>query len=264
MRKWIMLLIPVVLVFGFVRGQTQTQITGRMIMERVDLNPQPRTSVANLKLVIETVHGGEVYTKVRELIRYKKDYDSGEYTSKTMLRFVKPLIAKGIGYLSWQYRNGDYEQWLFLPRLKVAKKISRKDKSHSFMGTEFSYEELSGRDLDAAVYSLVDQDTCDGDSCYVIDATPLGESQYSRRRIWVNRRQWIIKRVEFFNDREQKVKILSLPEHEKISGYWTVKSMIMRNLQNGNKTTLTLSDVRYNTGLRDDFFTETFLVKLDW
>ena len=62
---------------------------------------------------------------------------------KSMMYFLKPPADKGVSFLTWEHKKQDDDQWLYLPALKRVKRISAADKSKSFMGTDFSYNDLA-------------------------------------------------------------------------------------------------------------------------
>ena len=68
------------------------------------------------------------------------------------MEFVSPADVKGTKFLSYSHIKKDDDQWLYLPALKRVKRIASKNKSGSFMGSEFSYEDLSSFDADKYIY----------------------------------------------------------------------------------------------------------------
>ena len=115
------------------------------IMDRVYAIRKPKTSIMEIRLEITRKKRNKEKTKVREFIRYEKYYDKGKYRSKSMARFNTPKVVKGAGLLSWVQKNGQTDQWFFLPKLKTAKKVKGKEKSKSFLNTDFIYEDLQSR-----------------------------------------------------------------------------------------------------------------------
>jgi hypothetical protein len=65
--------------------------------------------------------------------------------------------------------------------------------------------------------------------------------------------------VEFFDRKDQLLKVMTIPEVRKDGDYWTILKMVMENIQKPHRTILEVSDVQYDTGIEDSFFTERFL-----
>jgi hypothetical protein len=125
------------LLFKVIFGQ---DLTAYEVMDRVYSIPKPKTSIMEIRLEITRKKRDKEKTKVREFTRYEKYYEKGKYRSKSMARFNKPNVVKGTGLLSWSQRNGQTDQWFFLPKLKTAKKVKGKEKSKSFLNTDFIYD----------------------------------------------------------------------------------------------------------------------------
>ena len=117
-------------------------LTPKEILTYVASHPKPESSITEIRLEISREKKGKKKVKVREFTRYEKVYKSGEFTSKSLARFHKPKIVKGTSFLSWVYKNGKTEQWFALPKIQKAKKVKAKDKSKSFLNTDFTYEDL--------------------------------------------------------------------------------------------------------------------------
>ena len=91
---------------------------------------------------------GQKRTRKMSMIILEKD--GGD---KSLMTFVSPKDVKGTKFLSYSHINKDDDQWLYLPALKRVKRIASKNKSGSFMGSEFSYEDLSSFDADKYSYT---------------------------------------------------------------------------------------------------------------
>ena len=68
------------------------------------------------------------------------------------------------GFLTYDYDDPvrDDDQWLYLPALKKTKRIATGDKSGSFMGSDFSYADLTSRELDRYDFRLMKQAEVNG------------------------------------------------------------------------------------------------------
>lgn len=238
------------------------QLTPREIMERVDAQPEPEDVVSTSTMTLVKLVGPKEKQRVREVKRYQKFYTRGEFSSKSLIHFLKPADVKGTGFLMWEYSEAgkDDDQWLYLPALQKVKRIVARQKSEQFMGTDFTYEDLAGRDIDEDTYTSLGEEPVFDEECYRIQATPNEKnSQYSKRIVWVSKTQWLIRKVEFYDTKERLLKILWIPDVQKDGDYWTLNQLIMENVQKSHKTVLDVSGVGYDSRLGDDFFTERFL-----
>ncbi|MFH1851970.1 MAG: outer membrane lipoprotein-sorting protein [Candidatus Neomarinimicrobiota bacterium] len=241
-------------------------MTAREIMLRVDNQPEPKSMIATTQMTLVTVKRGTVKERVREITRHQRNYTSGEFASKSLIRFQQPADVKGTGFLMWEYNDDrDDDQWLFLPALGKVKRIVAREKGENFMGSDFTYEDMSGRDIEDDHFTLLGEEKLGAVDCYKIEAVPItGETSYRRRVTWIDKEKWLAIRVEFYDQKQNNLlKVLTIDELRKNGPYWTVLKMRMENVQTEHKTLMDISDVQYDTGIRDDFFTERFLMRVD-
>ena len=249
------LIFILLLTIGF--GQ---DLTADEIMDRAYTLPKPKTSIMEIRLEITRKKRNKEKTKIREFTRYEKYYEKGKYRSKSMARFNKPKVVKGTGLLSWVQRNGQTDQWFFLPKLKTAKKVKGKEKSKSFLNTDFIYEDLESRR--AGVDSLISIGTefIDGEQCRVIMAWPKDQSSYFARKLWVNMQNWQISKVEYYTSESEREKTLILSDFIEISGFTTPGKMLM-DIGNGNRTLMQITSYKPDIGLNEEIFSKSFLMK---
>ncbi len=241
------------------------QLSGREIMMKVDAQPEPKSMIATTEMMLISVKRGRTKERLRRITRHQKNYQSSEFDSKSLVRFHHPADVKGTGFLMWEYRGDkDDDQWLFLPALGKVKRIAAREKGENFMGSDFSYEDMSGRDIDDDHFSLLGEEELNGVNCYKIEAVPIeGESSYKKRIVWVDPSRWLAIKVEYYDKKDRLLKIMNIDEFRKDGPYWTVLKMRMENVQDNHKTIMDISDVQYDSGIRDDYFTERFLMRVD-
>ena len=130
----------------------------KKIMEKVISQPNPATSISEVKLEIVRKRANKEKRKSRAFIRYEKRYKNNEYFQKSLVKFLEPKSVKGTGLLSWTKEDGSSDQWFFLPKLKIAKKVKSKEKSKSFMSTDFIYEDLEKRSINDDIFRYEGQE----------------------------------------------------------------------------------------------------------
>ena len=247
-----------VIIFGtFLSAQ---DLTPREILTYVGAHPKPESSISEIKLEISRNKKGKKKVKVREFTRYEKVYTSGKFISKSLARFHKPKIVKGTSFLSWVYKNGKTEQWFALPKIQKAKKVKAKEKSKSFLNTDFTYEDLESRSFGQDSLVSLGSDYHEGNICKVIMAWPKNKSSYFSRKIWVNSQSWTIAKVEFYLTESKKEKTLYVSDFIKKNGFSIAGRMVMEK-ENGDKTVMEVMSYKPDIGLQEEVFTQEFLVK---
>jgi len=155
--------------------------------------------------------------------------------------------------------------------LNRTRRVSQSNESDSFMGSDFSYSDITGVDINDWDYEIVKEtDEVDGHDCWVIDSTPkaenrkrlLAETGYEKRRIWVRKDNYYVVRGQYFLAKGKKMKLMQARDLHQIDGIWTAKSISMVTVKKKNilhKSLIEFSDVIYNSEVPDTLFSTSAL-----
>lgn len=180
----------------------------------------------------------------------------GEY--KTTLVFDKPLDVAGTSLLTYAHAKAASDQWIYLPAFKRVKKISDANKTGSFMGSEFTFEDINSMNIQIVKfqYTLIGTEVREGAIGWTVERDPIDEnSGYKRQVVWIDTLKFTVGKIEFFNREDKHVKTLTLTGYEKfLDRYWRPKEMKMENLENGKGTLLTWNRYRFKKGLKEKDF----------
>ena len=188
------------------------------------------------------------------------EQDNGD---KSLMTFLSPADVKGTKFLNYEHIKKDDDQWLYLPSLKRVKRIASKNKSGSFMGSEFSYEDLSSFDVDKYTYKgdakVV---TFDGKKMYKGERRPVTKnSGYTKQVSWIDKKTFLIQKVDYYDRKHEHLKTARFYDYKKISGVWRVGKMVMKNHQNDKKTILVWKNETIKNGLKEKNFHKRVLKK---
>ena len=203
--------------------------------------------------------------KQRRLVRYTATGADG--LSKVLVRFLAPRDIANTGLLIWEARDGDDDQWLYLPGAKKVRRIAASGKKNRFLGTDFAFEDLRPEALAAHRYESAGSEAIDGQDCWIIDAFPANEreaanSGYSKRRLWVRKDITQIVKREFYDPKGRLEKVQTDRRLVNVkASIWRPDEIEMHDLQSNGRTVLTLERRAMDTGLKDSFFTETELAR---
>lgn len=189
----------------------------------------------------------------------KRDYDKKE--EKYAVDILCPPDIKGTKFLVWAYPRISDERWIYLPSLRVIRRISTSDVSGSFIGTNFSYEDVSLRFVDDYTYRLLRSESFNGQECYVIEGIPkMEDTGYSKRIFWVRKDIFTLAKEEFYRKKDNNLwKVEEINDIKKIDGIWTYIKTTMYDLLEGSKTTVIFENLEFNTAIPDKIFTKRFL-----
>ncbi len=176
--------------------------------------------------------------------------------NKSLMTFLSPADVKGTKFLNYEHINKDDDQWLYLPAIKRVKRIASKNKSGSFMGSEFSYEDLSSFNVKKYIFSgNAKEETINGVNYFVGDRIPVSKSSgYTKETSWVDAKTFLIKKVDYYDRKKELLKTAVFDDYKKIKGIWRVGKMTMTNHENGKKTILVWENEKIKTGLKDRNF----------
>jgi len=213
---------------------------------------------ADLKMVLRDSKGNQAE---RELSSQRLEVQGDG--DKVLLTFKAPADIRNMALLSHTHSLRADDQWLFLPSLKRVKRISSKNKSGPFVGSEFAFEDLSSQEVEKYRYKFLRNEPCGGMVCHVVERYPEYEhSGYTRQVVWVEREQLLVLRTDYYDRKNSLLKTLSFKGYQQYAGkHWRPAEMHMHNHQTKKSTTLYWSNYQFGTGLVDRDFVKDKLSK---
>lgn len=181
---------------------------------------------------------------------------------KSLTRFTYPADINGTAFLVWEHPGAEDERFLFLPALARVRRIASSEAQESFVGSDFTYEDIGGREFDDYTYTLLD-DTAGNGAAYTLESRAKNpNARFPRIVSTVRKDNFIVTHAEIYNRRGEITKIYDAGRVEKVGKYWTVMAMTMKDLGQKTRTELTVEKVEYDIGLADDVFTRRELEKI--
>ena len=181
---------------------------------------------------------------------------------KSLTVFDEPRDVKGTALLTHAHKQEADDQWLYLPALKRVKRISSSNRSGSFMGSEFAYEDLSPPEVEKFTYRYLRDEPCGDLTCTVTERFPVDKkaSGYSRQVVWRDKDELRIWKVEYFDRKDAHLKTLTIGKYQQyLDKYWRAGEMNMVNHLTGKSTVLSWADYKFRTKLKDRDFSKTGL-----
>jgi len=180
---------------------------------------------------------------------------------RILIRFTYPNDIKGTAFLVWEHPDGDDERFLYLPGLGRTRRIAGAEAQDSFVGSDFTYEDISGRELDDYTYSMVEQDATwtapDGQRvpAYRIESRAKDpQARFPRVVSTVRKDNFVIVHADIHNRRDERQKVYDVRRLEQVQSIWTLSEIVMTNTAEQTHTELVVKSVRYNTGLEEADF----------
>lgn len=208
---------------------------------------------AAVKMTITDAQGR---TRSRAFTVMRRDEaDGGE--QKFYIYFSAPADVARMAFIVHKHLDRDDDRWLYLPAMDLVKRIAASDKRTSFVGSDFFYEDVSGRRLADDEHTLVK----DSGPYYVLKHTPKdkGSVEFDHYVMYVHKKTFLPTKVEYFDSKGALYRTMTVNAVKTVQGHPTVTKATMEDLRAKTKTVLEYSDVAYDLGLPDRVFKERSL-----
>ena len=97
---------------------------------------------------------------------------------RSLVRVLAPSEVAGTAFLFVEKKGGDDEQYMYLPSLRVVRRIVGEQKRASFMGSDFTYADLEWSDLEGARCARRADERVGAHLCRVIECEPRRKGAY--------------------------------------------------------------------------------------
>jgi len=198
--------------------------------------------------------------RVREMTMLRKNYGETGVSQKYFIYFFQPADVKDMTFMVYKFPAKDDDRWLFVPAINMVRRIAAQDKRSSFVGSDFTYEDVSGRDIEDDNHSITKEEKLGNRDCFVLKSTPkAADVDYTYKLSWIDKTTFLPVKEEYFDRKGEMYKVFTADEIKDIKGFPTITKRTMKNLQSGHITQVSYIKTDYNIGLDDSLFSERFL-----
>jgi len=210
----------------------------------------------NMEMVLKNARGNESRRQLR--LRTLEIPEDGD---KSITIFDSPKDIRGTGLLTFSHKTGPDDQWLNLPALKRVKRISSKNKSGPFVGSEFAFEDLSSQEVEKYTYRYLRDEHCGEQQCFVLERDPVDRySGYTRQIVWIDQDYYRVYKTDYYDRKNSLLKTLSMTGYQLYKDkFWRPGSMLMINHQTKRSTELIWTNYEFDVGLGSNDFTKNSL-----
>jgi len=194
----------------------------------------------------------------REFNILRKDVaDGGD--QNYFVYFQRPADVRRMSYMVHKHAavDKDDDRWLYMPALDLVKRIAASDKRTSFVGSDFLYEDVSGRSLELDTHELIETT----DELFVVKNVPKKPElvEFGHYNVRIDRKTYMPMKMEYYDKNSGELyRVIESQKVETIEGFPTVTKSVVQNLKTGGKTEMEFTKVDYNIGL-GDIFEERYL-----
>ena len=199
---------------------------------------------------------GQGRKQTRQFTILRRDRQDGG-DQQYLVLFSYPADIRGTLFLVEKHPAGDDDRWLYLPGLDLVKRIASGDKRTSFVGSDFFYEDVSGRGLSEDDHKLVETT----DKFYVVLNTPKAPSkvEFSHYTVWIDKESFMPVKTEYTDNSHKVYRRVEALQVKIIQGFPTATRMKVSNLRTGGYTLNEMRFISYDMGIPEDIFSERSL-----
>ncbi len=242
-----------------------------------DQDPLPAREIVDRSFKVTKLMGAEMLStmtiidgrgreRVRELASVSKLYDDGA-TEKRLIRFLAPADVEGTGLLTFDYEGRDDDMWLFMPALRKTRRIVSTEKAKNFMGSEFTYADMTPPVLEDFTYALLGEKEQDGIACWEIEMIPVNEdvadeNGFSKRVVRIGKQDFVLRHAFYFDldgELQKELEVLEIQEVDTTLHRFRPTHMVMTNLLNDRKSVLKVDKIVFSPDVKDEFFSTRYL-----
>jgi len=218
------------------------------------------SSEVALKMVLTNAAGEKA---VRTLKIMTLERDSERVGDKSLIVFETPFGMEGTALLSHAKIGDPDSQWIYLPSLKRVKRLSTRNKSGPFVGSEFAFEDFTGLELNKYSYEWLREEACGDLICDVVARYPLYEfSGYSKQISWVDQKDFQVRKVTFYDRKSELFKVLNFKNYKNYDGVFRSHELEMINYQTNKQSTLIYDDYVFSKDFKNNDFEKGALKNL--
>lgn len=209
-----------------------------------------------------TIYSPSGDKRVRKMTIVSKLYENGSLEKK-LIRFTEPADVKGTGFLSFDYLKKNDDKWIYMPALRKTRRIVSSENAKSFMGSEFSYADMSTPAVEDFNYKFLKDQNVGNHVCYVLEITPknktiANENGFSKKIAYIDKHIFIIHKATYYNlagEKEKEMTVSAITEVDTKHHKYRFKEMTMINLKNERKSVLNNNVIKFTPSISDSYFT---------
>jgi len=204
---------------------------------------------------------GNTRQRVMTMLRRNQ---GNSWEQKYFIYFHEPSDVRRLTFMIWKYPEREDDRWIYIPAIDLIRRIAAEDKYSSFVGSDFSYEDVSGRDPSEDTHTILGDEILDGRDAFIIESIPRTPASFIRRVSWIDKESYLPLKTEYYDVQSQLQRVFTADVIEDITAgegdkrriYRTIMKRTMENVRTGHRTEVTVMSVSYNLGLSDEDFSE--------
>lgn len=227
------------------------EMSAEEIVEKANNRELGKNKIAEIEMTIQ--RGSS--QKVRGFTQWQLASTKTQ-NAKKMIQFTKPANLKGTGFLTWENKDRDDDQWLYMSSKKMTRRIASSDKTGAFIGSDLTYEDMGVQKVTDRDNKILDTPTVDGRKCWLIESK-LKEgkkSAYQNAKTVIDQETFIALKMEMFDSKGKLIKTIQVKDFKQVDGVWTMMEIVVTPENKKGSTTLKTTSVSYGMNMSNSKF----------
>ena len=235
-----------------------SSLTGRDIWERFFEN-RMHAAVQHMRVYSRDPGGGE--QMIQFWVRWKdfRDEDKNPVEgiiAKGLIKFKQPDDLRGTGFLMIVNEGRSPDQFVYSPSTRRIRRVQLRDVG--IMGTDYTLDDVSGRDIEEADYKRLPDEEIDGIPVYVVEATlkPVVRASYVTARAWIEKEHYVPLRATYEDENGTPVReaVADYDSIREFNGVWIPTRSVLTNLKEKTTTIIVVDDLDANPEIGEQLF----------
>lgn len=234
---------------GLVQG-----LDGEQVLKNLEASRQAEAHQMKMKMELYSSSGD---MRSRTMNNYQLEGD----VDRSLIQFTEPADIRGTAFLLLDDQSNNQEDmYLYLPALGGVRKISGSQKNGSFVGSDLTYSDISifsGANFTENYRAEITAEDKEIVELYLEIIDP--DIDYSYGKMWVRKDLWLAKKIEYYDQYEELIKVINLSDFDEIDGSRLARRIEVENVKKGSRTVLEMLEVEFNPELDPNIFTTRYL-----
>jgi len=180
---------------------------------------------------------------------------------RSLIRFESPGSIAGTALLTSRRPGKKQDSWLYVPALDQVRRVAPADRSQSFVGSDFTIEDLSvAVDPETRAYTVLGEGPCgEGRTCHQVEDAPANDaaaraSGYGRVVMHIDTEVKVAHRIDFYDKADGLLKVLVAEGLVQVGDKWRFDKATVTNVQAGTSTTMTVLSRSWGAAIDESIF----------
>lgn len=193
--------------------------------------------------------------------------------TQTVFDFRAPGSVKDTRLLQAEKANREDDKWIYLPSLKTTRRIATAERTKSFVGSEFTYNDMTIRKPSDDEHTMIEENatiTISGkkENCWKIKSTPVANKnvEFAYRIQYIDKVSYLPLIQEYYDKTDKLLKVCTIEKHQEVTSesgkkyqLRTVNYIVNKATGRSTRVTVDTSKVLFDKQISDRYFTQNWL-----